>query len=222
MATTLVDLHVHGEPARADILAVRNCFPEEPPPSFGPFTVGLHPWHVDPARLAADLVAVAAGARHPRCLAVGECGLDHRCATPRADQEEALAAQVAIARAADLPLVVHCVHAWPEIVAARQAAAPPRPWVIHGFRGNRELACDLVRHGFMLSFGPALLAAVPLREAFAAIPPESLFLETDAAPDADLAALYREAASIRGMAVDDLARQIVANLARLGGKSPRR
>ncbi len=220
MATALVDLHVHGESARPDILAVRNRFPGEPPPSSGPFTVGLHPWHVDMARLEADLAAVAAGARHPRCLAVGECGLDHRCATPRADQERAFAAQVDIARKADLPLVVHCVHAWPEIVAARLVAAPPRPWVIHGFRGNRELACDLVRHGFMLSFGLALLASNALREAFAAIPVGSLFLETDDAPDADLAALCREAASIRSMTVDALARQIHANFARLGGQPP--
>jgi len=220
MATALLDLHVHGGRARPHALAVRNVPPGEALPADGPFTAGLHPWRVDMARLADDLAAVAAAARHPRCLAVGECGLDHRCATPRAAQQRAFAAQVEIARGADLPLLIHCVHAWPEIVAARQAAAPGRPWVIHGFRGGPVLARDLVRHGFMLSFGPALIASSPLRRAFAAIPPESAFLETDDVPDADLAALYRAAAEGRGIAVDALARQMLANFARLGGRIP--
>jgi TatD DNase family protein len=214
MAIPLLDFHVHDAADRPGVLAVRNRFPGMPPPPDGPFSAGLHPWHVDIGRLDADLAAIAADIRHPRCFAVGECGLDHRCETPRANQERAFAAQVALAAAAGLPMVIHCVRAWPEVIAARTECRPSRPWVIHGFRGKADLARDLVRHGFMLSFGPALLAAPTLRDALAAIPPDHLFLETDDAP-ADLPALYAAAAAIHRLSPEDFTRQVLANFATL-------
>jgi TatD DNase family protein len=214
MTIPLLDFHVHDAADRPGVLAVRNRFPGMPLPSDGPFTVGLHPWHVDVARLDTDLAAITQEIRHPSCLAVGECGLDPLCETPRADQERAFAAQVVLATAANRPMVIHCVRAWPEVIAARTEGRPDRPWIVHGFRGKADLARDLVRHGFMLSFGPALLAAPTLRDALAAIPPDRFFLETDDAP-ADLPALYAEAAAVHRLSSEALAQQLLANLATL-------
>lgn len=218
MTIPLLDFHLHAAAVAPGTMAVRNRFPGEPPPERGPFSLGLHPWQVVADRLEADLAAVATGIRHPRCLAVGECGLDHLCTTPRANQQRAFTAQVALAVAADRPIIIHSVKAWAEIIAAKQDSLSKRPWIIHAFRGQRNLALDLIRHGFMLSFGTALTLAPTMREALAAIPPTSFFLETDDAPGADLAELYRVAAVARGVSVPDLARQILANFAQALGR----
>jgi len=217
MPVPLLDFHVHDAPSAPGILALRNRYPGSHPPETGPFTLGLHPWRVNPAQLAKDLSAVAAGIRHPRCLAVGECGLDRCCATPWPEQQRAFSAQLALAVQEDRPLVLHAVKAWAEIIAARNAARTQRPWAIHAFRGKRELALDLVRHGFMLSFGVALIQAPTMREALAAVPADSFFLETDDAPGADLARLYHVAADLRGISVTELARRIFANFAIFAG-----
>ena len=56
----------------------------------------------------ADLAELRALAAHERCVAIGETGLDfYRDYAPRADQERAFAAQIALAREVDKPLVIH-------------------------------------------------------------------------------------------------------------------
>src|SRR5438477_11848382 len=56
----------------------------------------------------ADLAELRALAAHPRCVAIGETGLDfYRDRAPRADQERAFAAQIALARDTDRALVIH-------------------------------------------------------------------------------------------------------------------
>ena len=56
----------------------------------------------------ADLAELRALAAHPRCVAIGETGLDfYRAGAPQADQQRAFAAQIALARETGKPLVIH-------------------------------------------------------------------------------------------------------------------
>src|SRR5438270_13228768 len=56
----------------------------------------------------ADLAELEALAAHPRCVAIGETGLDYyRDYSPRADQERAFRGQIELARSAGKPLVIH-------------------------------------------------------------------------------------------------------------------
>lgn len=72
------------------------------------FTAGVHPHNASQWDAAAG-AALAAAAAHPRCVAVGECGLDfnRNFSTPAA-QEACFAAQAAAAAALDMPLLLHC------------------------------------------------------------------------------------------------------------------
>ncbi len=69
--------------------------------------VGRHP-NSSSGFSDADAAELSALARDPRCRAIGETGLDFfRDGAPRADQERAFVAQIAIARDAGKPLVIH-------------------------------------------------------------------------------------------------------------------
>ena len=117
----------------------------------------------------------------PHVLAVGECGLDFfRMHSPKEDQERALAEQVRIARAHDLPLVVHVREAWPEILRLLDESSADRV-VLHCFSGDEAMAQACVERGWFVSF--ATNVTYPknehLRRAAAAVPLDHVLVETD-------------------------------------------
>ena len=75
-------------------------------------------------------------------------------------------------------------------------------WIIHGFRGNKEVAQSLIRHGFYLSFGEKYQ-----EEALAVTPPERLLLETDESP-VSAAQLCRHMADVLQTSVPALTAQL--------------
>ena len=86
-------------------------------------------------------------------VAIGEAGLDTLAESPMDLQKEVFLAQANLAEETHKPLIIHCVKAWADLIACKKAVKPEMPWIIHGFRGNGELASQLVRLGFYLSFG---------------------------------------------------------------------
>src|SRR4051795_3659050 len=71
-------------------------------------TVGLHPHEA-----VNGVDSIRALLASPRVVAVGECGLDyHYDHSPRQEQRQAFAEQIALAHERKLPLVVHTRSAW--------------------------------------------------------------------------------------------------------------
>jgi TatD DNase family protein len=69
--------------------------------------IGRHP-NATAGVTDAELDEVAALAREPGCVAIGETGLDfYRDRAPRADQERAFIFQIELARELDKPLIIH-------------------------------------------------------------------------------------------------------------------
>src|ERR1700716_2785199 len=94
----------------------------------------------------ADLADLAALASHERCVAIGETGLDfYRDAAPRADQERAFAAQIALAREMGKPLVIHTRAAERATLAQLEAEADGLDVVLHCFSMPEQLAECLAR-----------------------------------------------------------------------------
>jgi TatD DNase family protein len=118
---------------------------------------------------------------NPLVVAVGECGLDFfRMRSPRPDQERALRAQVALAKAYDLPLVIHVRDAWPEILRVLDEGSAERV-VLHCFSGDAEIAAGCVQRGWFLSFAGNVTYPKNehLREAAASVPLDRVLVETD-------------------------------------------
>ena len=143
-------------------------------------TAGMHP-HDASAFDDAAHAEIEALLADPLVLAVGECGLDFfRMRSPRPEQERALGAQVLLARAYDLPLVVHVRDAWPEILRVLDEGSAERV-VLHCFSGDAEIALGCVERGWFLSFAGNVTYPknAHLREAAAAAPLDRILVETD-------------------------------------------
>jgi TatD DNase family protein len=146
--------------------------------------VGLHPNDAGTLtdELLADLSALAA---EPRVVAVGETGLDRfrDTATP-AEQDRALRAQIAIARAHDLAVVIHCRDAWSacvEVLEEEGMVGGDARVVLHCYSGDAATTLRTVANGWFHSFAGnvTFTNAAPLREVAALVPDELLLTETD-------------------------------------------
>ncbi len=168
-------------------------------------TVGLHPHEASRTGLAgvdgvAALLAEALSRASARAggelgtarggelgagplVAVGECGLDyHYDHSPRPDQRRAFAAQVALARAHGLTLVIHTREAWEDTFAVLAGEGVPERMVFHCFTGGSGEARRCLDLGAWLSFSGivSFKGADDLRAAAALCPEERLLVETDA------------------------------------------
>lgn len=140
-------------------------------------TAGVHPHE---ARHGIDGLEVVLG--RPEVVAVGECGLDyHYDHSPRDVQREVFAAQIALAHAHDLPLVIHTRLAWDDTFAILDAEGTPRRTVFHCFTGGATEAKRSLDRGAHLSISGLVTfkAADDIREAVAVAPLDALMVETD-------------------------------------------
>jgi TatD DNase family protein len=127
----------------------------------------------------AELQALA---DHPRCVAIGETGLDHfRDYAPRADQERAFVAQIELARATGKPLVIHTRAAEDDTIAMLRDQAGDLEVILHCFSMPDRLD-ECVQEGWWISFAGNVTypKAHDLAAAAARVPAERLLVETDA------------------------------------------
>lgn len=152
-------------------------------------TIGIHPHE---ARLATDtdFLKLAELATHPRVIAWGEIGLDYFYDhSPRAAQREVFLRQLELARAAKLPVVIHCrpseksENAWDECLGLlREHWAPgDLGGVLHCFTGELKHAQAALDMGFMVSFAGNITfpKAQNIREAAKMAPLDRMLIETD-------------------------------------------
>lgn len=140
---------------------------------------GVHP---GAAGEAVDFERLAKLLRHPKCVAVGEIGLDYHYDTPsRETQWEAARLQMEVAEQTGKPVVLHDREAHEDALKLI-GLFPSVRGVFHCFSGSVEMARLLVQKGWYLGFGGVLTYpnARKAREAAAAVPKERILLETDA------------------------------------------
>jgi TatD DNase family protein len=143
-------------------------------------TAGLHPHHAEEWTEALAGV-VRERAASPRCVAIGETGLDwYRDRAPREAQLAAFRGQLALARELDLPVVIHCREAADDCFELLAAEGPPTV-VLHCFAAVERLD-EAIDRGWYCSFAGNVTypGASDLREAARRVPEALLLLETDA------------------------------------------
>lgn len=143
--------------------------------------VGRHP-NLATGFDEADLTDLRALAAHPRCVAIGETGLDHyRDRAPRADQERAFAAQIELADQTGKTLIIHTRAAEEDTLAALREHARGLRVILHCFSMPSRLD-ECVAAGWWISFaGNVTYPKAPeLREAARSVPEDRLLVETDA------------------------------------------
>lgn len=152
-------------------------------------TIGIHPHE---AKLAtdADFDELARLAKQAKVIAWGEIGLDYFYDhSPREVQRSAFTRQMELARAARLPIVIHCRpsdnsdNAWEECLELiRERWAPSGlGGILHCFTGTWAHAQRALGMGFMISFAGNLTfpKAQQIRDAAAQVPLDRVLIETD-------------------------------------------
>ena len=149
--------------------------------SFVYAAVGVHPEDME-GMTSDTLETIRRLARHEKCVAIGEIGLDYYWDdTHKAEQKELFAAQLALAEELDLPVIVHDREAHADCLEIT-GSFPKARGVFHCFSGSAEMAKELLRRGnWYLGFdGPVTYKnARKALEVLEIVPPERILVETD-------------------------------------------
>lgn len=208
MGLPYIDIHTHRREQKQGVIALYNVLvgkgESAPPEGCCFFSAGLHPWHIDERRVDEQIAEVEMLVTDPRCLAIGESGLDRLTATPFTLQQRVFELHLRMAASSGKPLVVHCVKAHAEIAALVKKANIKVPVIFHGFNNNRRIADQLVNEGFYLSFGKALLNLKSnASQILLNCPDDRFFLETDDA-EISIEVVYQKAAELCNPELYDL------------------
>jgi TatD DNase family protein len=131
----------------------------------------------------ADLAELAALAAHPRCVAVGETGLDYyRAGASREDQRRAFEAHIELARQTGKPLVIHTRDAEDDTLEVLRTRAEGVRVLLHCFTMAERIEDCLEHPNWWISFAGNVTypKAAELRLAAVRVPAERLLVETDA------------------------------------------
>ncbi len=210
-----IDIHTHKEQqSSADFYLqnIRFAF-EELPSEEGNYSVGLHPWDIATYvgnNLSVDLTKVV---KQSKAIAIGEIGLDKNCSVDFLLQQQLFQQQLQVANNLQLPVVLHCVKAYYEMVALLKNRDIQTACIVHGFNKNLQIATFLLEADCYLSFGKALLNNNKLQQVFQKVPLTRLFLETDDA-DIDIQTVYKKAADLKHISIEQLQNQLADNFNR--------
>lgn len=211
------NLHTHADPSEDTIVAIVNIYPKEYPTGSKYFSIGIHPWHIDESNLESELAIIEKAIQDKNCLAIGECGLDKKIETDLELQKKVFERQLLLADKHQMPVIVHCVAAFDELIAIKNNLNSTVPLIIHGFAKSPEMAQQLESHGITLSFGKHLLRNVDLRSSLIVLDDENFLLETDNAAET-IAEVYNRAAEAKNIPLSELHSIIERNFARIFSK----
>lgn len=206
--TDYIDIHTHyGTKASAgtfsviSLMAHEEIFPESTPGIA--FTFGIHPWFLTPTNHDRQLKDLKRIARNSAVIAIGEAGFDKIKGPDNDLQRRTFEEQAAVAEAMNKPLVIHCVRAWDELLKAHKRLKPSRHWLVHGFRGNKDLAGQLVSKNMFLSFWFDFVNRPEATPLIRSLPVERIFLETDGS-GVDIKDIYKKVSEDLEMEIEEL------------------
>ena len=194
-------------------------------------SVGVHP-HDSKTLDRAGLTRLQELAAEYRVVAIGEIGLDYyRDLSPRDVQRRVFVEQLALAQDRNLPIILHNRDATDDVLKILDEVRLPRGGAVHSFLGDERLARRFLKLGLHLGIGGPITypANDALRQAVAAVPLDRLVLETDCPyltpvphrgkrnEPAYVSLVAEEVARVRGIPVDEVARQTAANASALFG-----
>lgn len=148
------------------------------------FSIGTHPCnaHGEPDIKTAELVGLS---EHPKCVAIGEAGLDYfHDASTKAVQEISFRQHIGASRQTGLPLIIHARDADEDMIAIlrEETGEGAFPFVLHCFSSGAELARVGLELGGYLSFSGIVTfnSAKEILEIAKSCPDDRILVETDA------------------------------------------
>ncbi len=205
-----INLHTHQPNIQSTTLELVNQYPLEFNPSIQNYSIGIHPWYIKQDTLEKELKIIEDNLLHINCLAIGECGLDKRIEVPFELQTMVFEQQLLLAEKFRKPVIIHCVAAFDELIEITNRLRITVPIIIHGFSKNIQLANQLLKQGFYISFGKYLFQMPNLTSVLKQMPNNRFFLETDTATQS-IEEVYHLAANCKDLSINALQEIITTN-----------
>lgn len=173
-------------------------------------SLGIHPMYMD-IDIDSRLKFITLAAAKRQIVAIGEAGLDRNASVGLELQKEVFKRQVEIAEHYQMPVIIHCVRAYPELITLYKISRPKQAWIIHGFNNNGQILAELLRHGLYVSIGKNVLNDNSnLFGLLKSIPLDQLFLETDDA-DVRIETIYDTVSREINITPEKLKKQVCIN-----------
>ena len=184
----LIDVHTHRRTAGGNT-AIYNLAHGEKPHG-GLFSVGIHPWRSGACNEADAVMALDMLVGQIGFAAVGEIGIDRACGVPLEVQVPIFRCQLEWAVSHHIPVIVHCVRAYSDILHGMKHLRGDAPVIFHAYCANAHITQQLCRHNAYFSLGMRQL----MHPYAQFIPKDRLFLETDDS-SAGIDAVYAQASA---------------------------
>jgi len=207
----LTDVHTHrvSPPTGRAIYNLRvTDAPVEIPDAVLTFSAGIHPWDAGYKVLPEAMDGLL---RDPRCVAVGEIGLDRLTGPPLPQQQALFEGQMELACHFSKPVIIHSVRTQGEVIGTLRRFPKADRVMIHGFSQRAMTALRWLDEGCYLSYGASLVTGH--RAVIASLkmtPLNRLFLESDDAV-VPLELIYDAAANALKLPVRELSEMINHN-----------
>lgn len=221
-----INVHTHQED-EPGVVSVLNIMPdmgvlnETGGNTF--FSAGFHPWYINPLSCPSENEIVGfldLCYKQQGFVAVGEAGLDKLTDVPMEIQKQFFLQQAHWAERNQLPMIIHCVKSYADMLLIRKENAFKSPWVFHAFNGDIQLARELIRQGCYLSVGHFLFRPqTKVYKAFELIPETALFLETDES-NLSIQQITNRAAALKNTSTTDILAQLNQNFKTVFKRNP--
>lgn len=173
---------------------------------------GIHPWFIQSNYLK-QLKILEEDLVHPKCIALGEAGLDKLCKTDFDTQLTVFRRQIELSENYRLPLIIHCVKASNELFQLKKDLNPTQPWIWHGFNKTNILK-QTIDNEIIPSFGELLLRNYSLQNELKNLESNQFFLETDTS-SFSIETIYKCVSWERNESIEMVQKEQITNFTRI-------
>ncbi|MFV0210302.1 TatD family hydrolase [Empedobacter falsenii] len=205
-----LNAHTHHLSNDSTVLELYNQFPNKLNNGVKLFSIGIHPAYIKTSSIEEEIRLIKQNLSNKNCLAIGEIGLDKLCETDFKLQIEVFEQQLKIAEEFKIPVIIHSVRAYQEILQIRKKMKLTIPFMFHGFNKNEQLLHQILVQNCFVSFGKNLLSNKNLQIIFAKISANQFFLENDAS-EIPIKEIYAFVANLRKITIEELQLQQAEN-----------
>lgn len=210
MEIPFIDIHTHKLYDDKQVISVLNIgFKNQLIPN-QLFSFGIHPWDttMDPDK---TLHLLEEYFHQKKMRIIGETGLDKLHGPDYELQKKVFEIHLSIAEKYRLPIIIHCVKSYNEILKILETAAFIPKIIFHGFDKKLSVAKEIHKRGYSISIGEALFKKPEImKELLQTIPHHFIFFETDES-NYTIQEIYSQASLLSGHSIEYWKKSVYSN-----------
>lgn len=207
-----IDIHTHRPHAEERYILSYSIGIDEKPKVGEQFSTGIHPWRADKVDAAAALSYMESAP----VVAIGEIGLDFIRSVDRDLQIKLFKKQLDIAERRQLPVIIHCVRAYNEVLNIIRGRDLVNV-IFHSYIGSLQQTETVIERGYYISLSGMSLGSSRTVKSVRETPISRVFAETDMGDGDELSIrdVYAAIANIKELSITELRGEIWSNYKRV-------